>query len=953
LRKKRFLSSLLFITATILWLSGCATKKKSREDLSLLGKLYHNTTALYNGYFNANEIMEATYLQLENSNEDNYTQLLKIFPYEGGNADAVKAELDRAIEKVSVVATIHEASHWRDDCYVLLCEAQFMQKDYETAEESLKFTVNEFDPLKAKNKGRGRTRASKPQRDDKSRKEVNRERKKKNKERTRGKRGSKKRKTEEEKAKEEAEKKEEEAKALAEALEEKRKEEAKAMGADDEGWFDHRPVYQDAVLLMAKTYIKRDKFSLADTWLRRLEENPGLHDVVREQVYAVRAQFFMEQNRWQQAEAPLEKAYAYAPNRKAEARYAYILGQIKEKKGDYSAASVYYDKVLDARPHYDMVFNAELRKAINAHRSKQINRREFADALEEMLTDEKNNDYQDQIYTALAEMSFQDGKNQEGIDYLKKALSSGDKTSIYKTEAFYRLAEFFYKGENYVQAKFYYDSTLTAMPEEDDRKPVVKERSESLTDIAQQIQILELQDSLIALSRLPKEELIERARALQEAEEEAAAQAADQSGAPTPVAGGGGFGVVGKSTFFAYDPLQRDKEMRDFRRRWGDRPLEDDWRRINKSLTSFDGEEEEEDTRVENTGDDALLLKFFSAVPFKEEDMAKVLGTKEEALFALGKLYRDKLKSCEKSTENLESLLSDFPDTKHELDATFYLYLCAVESGDATKAELYAQRIVNGYPESLYAKSINDPDFMKKEQAKKNKLEEYYKETYALFSEGEYDQVQRRLNEVSTIFVSQANLTAKFSLLGAMMAGKTDGKQAYISGLQDVIAKHRDTPEATRAREIMRFLQGDEDAFKAVNVDNAAVEKFKLEENKLHYVCVVIFDMGDKNLNEVKISVSSYNRRFHKEDKLNLSTLDLDIENSTPLVLIRKFKDQADAMDYYNDVMKRKSKFLPTSIQYEVYAISQRNYREVIKDRSVTNYRAFFNEYYLDDETSN
>ena len=97
LRKKRHITG--FIVAALvsaMMVSSCGTKKKSREELSLLGKAYHNTTALYNGYFNANEIMEATYLQLDQSHKENFTELLPIFPYELANADNVKADLDRA-----------------------------------------------------------------------------------------------------------------------------------------------------------------------------------------------------------------------------------------------------------------------------------------------------------------------------------------------------------------------------------------------------------------------------------------------------------------------------------------------------------------------------------------------------------------------------------------------------------------------------------------------------------------------------------------------------------------------------------------------------------------------------------------------------------------------------------------------------------------------------------------
>lgn len=48
----------------------CATQK-SRHDVSKFKKFYHNTTALYNGYFNANVLLEESFEQLDAQVEDN------------------------------------------------------------------------------------------------------------------------------------------------------------------------------------------------------------------------------------------------------------------------------------------------------------------------------------------------------------------------------------------------------------------------------------------------------------------------------------------------------------------------------------------------------------------------------------------------------------------------------------------------------------------------------------------------------------------------------------------------------------------------------------------------------------------------------------------------------------------------------------------------------------------
>ena len=716
----------------------------------------------------------------------------------------------------------------------------------------------------------------------------------------------------------------------------------------------HRPVYNDGMLWLARTYIENDKFLLAQIHLRRLDETKGLHKEVKAQLYTTLAYYYMEQEQYKKAALELERAYVWEEEKSMKARLAYIMGQLAEKRNDFAGASEYFDRVLSLKPAYEMVFNSSLRKAINANASGAISAEKFTKEMEAMLKDDKNIEYQDQIYSAMAAVAFDSGDNARGIALLKNAVSKGDKKSLYKSEAYYQLAEYFFAEDDYINAKAYYDSTLTAMTEDDIRRPRAQLLSNNLADIAAQLSTLVLQDSLIALSRLSDEALLERARALQEDEDEAAELAAigadtEQLGqAPTTRVAPSG--LTG-SSFFAYDALLKDKGLRDFKRTWGDRPLEDNWRWSQKGFSSFADEEDEEDEEETSvsTADEALIEKWFADVPRNEEDMQLVMRTREGALFSLGKLYRDNMQNCQKSTETLELLLHEYPQTENRMDALFYLYLCAIERGDMAAKSEYGNLVTREFPNSLYAKSILDPDFIKKQEEARNALDRYYQETYDMLTRGQYALVEKRLIEVDQLFAQRGELTARFALLNAMMAGQKGGKEAYIDELKEVIARHKETPEATRAREIMRFLEGDEEAFTVIDAGQEVETNFKREDDKLHYAFAVIFDLEDKTMNDVKISISDYNRRFHKNDKLSLSTLDLDIENSTPIVLIRKFKNKEEAMDYYHGVQKRQDKFISSRVDYEFYAISQRNYREVIKERSVNKYRAYFNQFYLEE----
>jgi len=147
----------------VVLLAGCTTTKK-KDDLSGLGMLYQNMTAHYNGYFNATEIMKESVTTLQTEHRDNYNQLLPVFEYTAiGDPASVASELDEAIKKSSVVISLHRPSKWTDDCYLLIGQAQYLKQDYESAQKTLEYMINNFDDTgksKAKSSSKKQSKAA-------------------------------------------------------------------------------------------------------------------------------------------------------------------------------------------------------------------------------------------------------------------------------------------------------------------------------------------------------------------------------------------------------------------------------------------------------------------------------------------------------------------------------------------------------------------------------------------------------------------------------------------------------------------------------------------------------------------------------------------------------------------------------------------------------------------------
>ena len=99
----KLILALVVATATM----ACVTKKK-RTETSKFGKFYQNTTAYYNGYWNANEILKESLITLRAANVDDYNKILEVEDFIAvDNPKMVKPEMDK-------IQDIGERKSWHD-----------------------------------------------------------------------------------------------------------------------------------------------------------------------------------------------------------------------------------------------------------------------------------------------------------------------------------------------------------------------------------------------------------------------------------------------------------------------------------------------------------------------------------------------------------------------------------------------------------------------------------------------------------------------------------------------------------------------------------------------------------------------------------------------------------------------------------------------------------------------
>jgi TolA-binding protein len=1027
---KHLYKSLALIFAVTL-LAACVTQRKKDEAKGL--KLFmHNLTAKYNGYFNANILVQEATDKLVEQHQDNYNQVLDIYPYLAvDNPAAVAPDLDKAIEKVAVVATYHRPSHWVDDCYLMMGKAQYLKHDFESAEETFAYLAENYNPsLKKKMSAKDRQKRAAEVRDDKKKerdqkaKDTKKARETAVKEKAQAKeektkqveKDKKDREKELQDAKEQAEKARKEAQkdkklSLEERNEQKRKENAerteqrrkereekerlakqgikveKSQPTDvnpnpsvttttddkkdaakvvdnskknktdkddanlpkvtkpkvkpDKYFMKHRPCYQEGVVWYARTLVERQNYVDAEVLLDEIDKNPKTFKDIRVMSAIARAALYLKQKQYDAAIPALERGIALSKKKKEKARLAYILAQLYQIQGNSEKAYAAFDKVLNFNPVYVMEFNSRLNKALNDPQAGD----QTTATLVKMSKDFKNREYGDQIYFTLAQIALKKGDKPVAMDYLRQALASPGRGTSSKAEAFYTMAKLQYESENFVFAKNYYDSASTTLAKTDLRQKESERYANNLMEIARNIELINLQDSLLKISALTDKEKRDLALRIKKDKEKKAAALANPSVPGGPKASEFDLGEAAKkSKFWGYNADLVKKGKREFEKKWGtDRKLEDNWRRSNKR-SSGDYTKANDTEIVSRDMTAKEFQEIMKDVPKTPKDVETANGKIDEALFMLGTLYHDKLKNENKAVSTLDNHLSRFPQTTHELNDWYYLYLAHTELGNKAKAQGFYDKIMSKYPNTPYAILLRDKD-KPKTQDEKDTVEKYYSETYSIFKAGNYKEAQARIKESDTKYGISNALKPKFALLDAMCTGHELGRMNYIASLKEVINKYVGTPEEKRAQEIIRILEfggpiteAPKDPTKNDDDGDDPVKKFVVGEEKLHYVIIILNKNAD--LEESKIVVTDFDSKYNRTDALNVSSMFFSTESETPVLVVRKFKDKALALKYTEGVAKNASDFLKGV--YEVFAISQDNYREVIRQRNVDAYRKFY-----------
>ncbi|MGB1207330.1 MAG: tetratricopeptide repeat protein [Chitinophagales bacterium] len=713
------------------------------------------------------------------------------------------------------------------------------------------------------------------------------------------------------------------------------------------GGLSHQPVNHEATVWLARSYISQEQFGDAEALLRKAQGDKSFPKRVSGQLNALEAHYYLQREDWDKAKVALQAAIKTTRKKKDKARLYYILAQLEQRDNNFAGALANFEKVLKKRPTYDMEFNAKLNIAKTKMQSGEFNADRAITYLKKMLRDSKNDEFQDQIYFTMAEIELENGDEAKATEYFADAAKNSTVNPAQKARAFLRLADLSYERENYVTASSYYDSTLVVLSKDHKRYEEISDRRIVLTDLVKHIQIVELQDSLRRIADMSDaarlaylEDIIEQLE--KEAQAEADEQQAfleEQDKKNKDKKEGG--------TFYFYNDVAKAMGKNDFLGKWGQRSNTDNWRLSNKSsglgnLADTDTTSISRNTLVALAGKGRLTVDDL----MKDLPLTKTAKTQSDSLvtaslYAIGRIYHVRLKAGDKAIVSFDELLERFPVTEHSAAAHYNLYLLYKNESENKKSNQSKKVILNDYPESKYAKLLQDADYLKVLAQKERELEEYYEKTYAYFKSENFGEVDKRQKQVNDLFPENP-LQPKFDLLNAMVMGHTGDKTTYMKALQDVMKKHPEDEVKDKAEEILSYLR--KGGKKSNKPSGKSSAKYQYKPNSRHYF-VVAFDSFSKKINTATNGLSDFNMGNFKTQKLKVNPMLLDPKNQ--IVLVKDFSNAEKAKIYFKTLKEQElDVFKGLDVPFKTFIISKSNFSQYFKDKKADVYYEFFLENY-------
>ena len=738
-------------------------------------------------------------------------------------------------------------------------------------------------------------------------------------------------------------------------------------------------VVTEARLWMALSYCALDWNYEAENAMHLVKEKDLVTIMMVD--YAVRTKSYRDA-------VPYLLAAAKASRGSQRNRLWFMLGQVYSQLGERRNAYTAFKKAgAGQSTDYRTKFNARIKQS-EVFEGQNINSE--VRALRAMTRYARNSEFLDQIYYAIGNLYLSRKDTVKAIENYQTAVEKSTRNGIDKALAQLSLGNLYFAQGNYVKAQPSYAEAIPQLPESYPGYKTLKRRSDVLDELAVYAGNVQLQDSLLTLSRMSPEEqmkVAERlARELIEKEKKEAEEAAREAylaeqegkGAENIKKDEGTTNTfinnMDKSWYF-YNSMTKNQGKNEFQRRWGARKLEDDWRRRNKttfSLTEEEGLEDETEGEYGLPGDSTLTPEqkaeaekkleaendphkpeyYLKQIPKTPEEIQTANDVIQEGLYNMGIILKDKLEDFAAARREFIQLLDRYPDNTYRLDVYYNLYLMAVRQNNKTEAEKWRRMIIDNFPDSPYGQAMLDPQYFDNLRKMNDVQEKIYSRAYEAYLGDDNAAVHRLTAEMERDY-PLSKILPKFVFIDALSYLTEENTEKFQERLTHLLEKWPDTDMTPMAGSILKGLKAGRKPHAGLSnsrgmiwsmrLSNDSVAtgsdgqpaNFERDPNSPQYL-VLAFPRDSVSANQLLYEVARFNFS-------SFTVRDFDLEpmsfGNVGLLVIKGF-DNLRQLEHYRSVMAEKGLVLPEGVR--PIMISKPNFELLLREgRSFEEYFRF------------
>ncbi|WP_240938667.1 tetratricopeptide repeat protein [Arenibacter sp. 6A1] len=568
----------------------------------------------------------------------------------------------------------------------------------------------------------------------------------------------------------------------------------------------------EAVIWREKVNIRLENEEIALENLKRLLKLYRLNDQDYADARAMMGQAYINLKVVDTAIQQLKIASAYTRKNPEKGRYNYIIGQLYNQLGKKDSANMAFDKVIALNRSSPRVYkvNAELQKIQNTVITDE-NREAIFEFLSEMEENRENRPFLNKIYHQLAQYHLGNQADSLALLYFNKSLRATELMPQLNALNYEALAIHNFDDNEFKLAGAYYDSVLLNLPESTKKYRAVKKKLDNLQDVIKYEDIAKHTDSIITLYEMPlaaRESYFKDHIAQLKAAKEAAEKGRDKiinTGVASFGNASGRKDSQGKFYFYNVTALGYGKT--DFKSRWGNRVLEDDWRWSNKTKVQA---AQYADTPVDGaaaplatTDEQQYNLAFYlEGIPQEEAVIDSLRRERNFANYQLGLIYKEKFKENRLAAAKLEAVLKSAPEERLIIPSKYNLYKIYEEEGSPLVVSMKNDIIAN-HPESRYAEILINPQAIL--QGSVESPDAKYGELYKLFQQQEYVEVIAQAEENIAKYTGDP-IVPKLEMLKANAIGRVMGYEDYKEALNFVALNYPNHPEGKKAQAMVNDL---------------------------------------------------------------------------------------------------------------------------------------------------